>query len=159
MVLILDSSIFVICLLDFGVSLNTIRITRKGIHVTNRRDIFIRYLKSYMIPDLITLFPSFAFNDNLYYLFRYLKILKLSYLSKFITLQNIQLIWYWFKKIDKKPYKTFKMRINEKFVEIISVSFSIFVVIHTASCIFIFLGEMNSESVNWIDVFCTNCSS
>jgi hypothetical protein len=51
------------------------------------------------------------------------------------------------------------MRINEKFIEIGSVSFNIFVVIHTASCIFIYLGKMNSESTNWISIFCEKCTS
>lgn len=51
------------------------------------------------------------------------------------------------------------MRLRENIVEIINVSFSIFVVIHTASCIFIFLGKLNEDSTNWIFHFCKNCNT
>ncbi len=51
------------------------------------------------------------------------------------------------------------MRVNENVLEIITVSFYIFVVIHTASCIFIFLAKIHDDSTNWIDHFCHNCSS
>lgn len=80
-------------------------------------------------------------------------------MARFLSLQNLQLIWYKLRKIDKKPYKTFKMRIHEKILEIVQVGFIIFAVIHTAACIFIFLGQVSAPDPNWIAQFCENCLS
>ena len=134
----LDRTLSVIYFIDFIISLNTGFRTNSGALVTSGKKIFIRYLKSWMIIDLIAFFPfevlfSSEHSANLLFklvrITRLYKVLKITKLVKWIKVKNNYGMMMKLQDI---------FGVKHSVLQMIVTCFSILLCVHVISCLWCF---------------------
>jgi hypothetical protein len=151
---VLENLLDMIFFCDVLVTLNLGYYDKDNIYINSRKKIFITYLKSWLIIDLIASFPqnlvfgtqnsSFAKSTDI------LRLARLSRLYRLIRIIRFLKIAKFFRKVALVQRIQDFLRINYGISRLISFLFTTLIISHLVGCLWYILPRIYDEQINWV---------
>jgi CRP-like cAMP-binding protein len=151
---VLENIIDMVFFSDVLVTLNLAYYDKDNIYIDSRKKIFVTYLKSWLIIDIVASFPqNLVLNSNNSSLAKSTDILRLARLSRLYRLIRIirfLKIAKFFRKVALVQRIQDFLRINYGISRLISFLFTTLIISHLVGCLWYILPKIYDEQINWV---------